>query len=392
VTRSARKLGVQLFLIVSLSGVIPTLIAAYLTLQFAQVRELKPWEILALCLIAVGLFAAGAAQAVYLVRHINNLLLKANATTQLGAPRSGDQLRQLDRALDEISADLADTVRQLQTRNEQLRAANTQLEITNQNLQKLNSFKSDFIRFASHEFRTPLTTIRESISMLADGLAGPLNEKQARFADIAQRNTERLIEVVNSLILLTKLRTQIKPEEQSIVSIKGPLEDALKKVRTHPNFGILKVVEPDPQQLAFVLGDRTLLTIAIQNLLNDALTHAYPDTQATVLLATEADWLTVTVKSRGSRIVLGKIGKTFDGLRREISPPNFPSGHGSILDLTVADEIVKWHGGSLKVDTLSNGETPLIMRLPKATARPSPQKDASPRCHLKTHTHTVHRH
>jgi signal transduction histidine kinase len=368
-----RKLGVQLFLVVTLSGVIPTLVTVYICLQFAQVRPLTTWEMIVLGFIATGLFAAGAAQAIYLVRHINNLLAKANAATQIGVPRAGDQLKQLDSALDEMSADLRDKLRQLQSSNEQLRASNAQLEITNQNLQKLDSFKSDFIRFASHEFRTPLTTIRESVSMLAEGLAGPLNDKQAKFTDIAKRNTDRLIEVITSLILLTKLRTQIRPEDQSIVSIKGPLEDAVKKVQSHPNFAALKITEPDPSQFASVLGDRNLLTIAIQNLLNDALTHAYPDTQATVSLCTEGDSLKLTVSSRGSRIVQGKIGKAFDGLRREITPQNMPSGHGSILDLTIASEIVKWHRGKLEVDTLSNGETPVIIRLPKTTT-PSPLK------------------
>ncbi|GEM_PF-2732899 len=369
-----RKLGVQLFLVVTLSGIIPTLVTVYICLQFAQVRPLTPWEMIILGFIATGLFATGAAQAIYLVRHINNLLTKANAATQLGASRSGDQLKQLDSALDEMTADLRDKVRQLEARNEQLRTTNSQLEITNQNFQKLDSFKSDFIRFASHEFRTPLTTIRESVSMLSEGLAGPLNEKQTKFTDIAKRNTDRLIEVVTSLILLTKMRTQIKPEEQSIVSIKGPLEDAIKRVQTHPNFAVLNVTEPDPSQLASVLGDRNLLTIAIQNLLNDALTHAYPETQATVVLAAEGNSLTLTVGSRGSRIVQGKIGKAFDGLRREITPQNLPSGHGSILDLTIASEIVKWHRGTLEVDALSNGETPVIVRLPKATT-PSPVKN-----------------
>jgi two-component system sensor histidine kinase GlrK len=69
---------------------------------------------------------------------------------------------------------------------------------------ELNKIKSKFISIASHEFRTPLTVIKEANMLLLDGIGGKLTDKQKYILNIAKRNIDRLVNLFNEMLSLSK--------------------------------------------------------------------------------------------------------------------------------------------------------------------------------------------
>jgi signal transduction histidine kinase len=65
--------------------------------------------------------------------------------------------------------------------------------------------KNAFVSMVSHELRTPLTSIRGSLSLLLNGLAGPLNPEMTELLDISHRNSERLFFLINDILDIEKM-------------------------------------------------------------------------------------------------------------------------------------------------------------------------------------------
>ena len=70
----------------------------------------------------------------------------------------------------------------------------------NQEIERLSNVRSDFISKVSHELRTPLTTIIESVSLVLEGIPGPLNDEQKKFLNIAKNNIERLKKAIIDML------------------------------------------------------------------------------------------------------------------------------------------------------------------------------------------------
>lgn len=86
-------------------------------------------------------------------------------------------------------------------------------------LRREEQMRTDFISMLSHEIRTPLTSIRESVDMMADGVFGEVNERQQRFLRIAEKETDRLADLLSRLMTVTRMEaTRLTLDNQPIKS------------------------------------------------------------------------------------------------------------------------------------------------------------------------------
>jgi len=91
-------------------------------------------------------------------------------------------------------------------------------------LKMVDKMKSDFFSSMSHELRTPLTSIKEGISLLQDGVGGTVTEKQKRLLAILSEESKRLINLVNSLLDLSKMEAGMMTytfEQESLAPLIG---------------------------------------------------------------------------------------------------------------------------------------------------------------------------
>ena len=90
---------------------------------------------------------------------------------------------------------------------DEVRAATRSLKMSNRKLKKLDLVKDEFVNMASHQLRTPLTSIKGYISMMLDGDAGELNASQKKFLDEAYYSCNKMVHIVNDFLDVSRLQT-----------------------------------------------------------------------------------------------------------------------------------------------------------------------------------------
>lgn len=133
-----------------------------------------------------------------------------------------------------------------ETLKDRVNRATGRLRIANRHLKELDEAKDEFISMASHQLRTPLTTIKGYISMMLDGTAEPLQPKQRQFAEMAAAGTERMVYVISDLLNVSRLeagRFIIEPEPTDLGEL---VKEEVQLLRQHAiNKGLeLKLVIP----------------------------------------------------------------------------------------------------------------------------------------------------
>ncbi len=232
-----------------------------------------------------------------------------------------------------------------------------------QSRQESEHGRQRFIRRLDHEIKNPLTGLRAALVNLQE-IQDPAERRKA--AENANRAVERLNRLLNDLRKLSDL------EERSIehmpVDISELLDDVVDAARTNPayqgrdvNLFITKVPAPLPP----VRGDRDLLSLAVYNLVDNALKYSSPDDSVEVRALEDGKAVVVEVADSGGGIHSEDLSKIFEELYRG---SNARGTEGSGLGLALVSRIVLLHGGQIDVRSRQNGPhgTVFTVRLPEA--------------------------
>jgi PAS domain S-box-containing protein len=137
---------------------------------------------------------------------------------------------------------------------------------------QMDRMKTEFISLASHQLRTPLSTISWYLEMLTAGDAGPLNDEQLKFTQEAYIGSKRMVELVNALLNVARIEAgsfMIEPEPTDLVKITRSVLDEFKPLNDIKN---LKVVL-QKEELPEIPLDPDLIRIVIHNLLTNAIKY-----------------------------------------------------------------------------------------------------------------------
>jgi signal transduction histidine kinase len=96
---------------------------------------------------------------------------------------------------------------------------------------KADEMKTELVNVVSHELRTPLTAIRNALSLLGGTKLGSLSPGQNRFVDLAKRNVEQLIGIINDLLDLSKIEAGKMQLELAPAAMAQEMEDALASLQ-----------------------------------------------------------------------------------------------------------------------------------------------------------------
>jgi signal transduction histidine kinase len=240
----------------------------------------------------------------------------------------------------------------LQTVEETVKAEQA-LEQSNKDLLRKNQEIQSFYHTVSHELKTPLTSAREFVSIVMDGLAGPLNETQQEYLSIARESCNRLRVSINDLMDATRLETgkltmEMKPGSlagliQQLITVLGPV--AVRKQIT-----LTQEVQPDLPDFPF---DENRLMQILMNLLNNALKFTPDNGRVTVTAGDAPDHpghIQVCVKDTGCGLAPTEVERIFERLYQV---PNSDGGsqQGIGLGLYISRELVQSHGGKIWVES-----------------------------------------
>jgi PAS domain S-box-containing protein len=208
--------------------------------------------------------------------------------------------------------------------------------------------KKEFISTVSHELRTPLTSIRGSLRLLTSGVMGELNPEVRRMAEVAERNSNRLLSLINDLLDLERIEGGRMTMEIGDV----PLESVLRKsVETVSAFALQEKVEIRVAATReHVRADEYRLAQVVVNLLSNAVKFSPPGSVVDVTAEARGDDVEVRVIDHGKGVPASAREVIFERFRQADASDSKAKG-GAGLGLAISKAIVEQHGGTIGVDS-----------------------------------------
>lgn len=219
---------------------------------------------------------------------------------------------------------------------------------------KIERLKNEFVSTVSHELRTPLTSILGSLGLIVGGALGELPEKARNMIDIAHKNSQRLVLLINDLLDIQRIESGKMAFTFGKVGITVLIDTALKGIEAYAKqFDI--TVEPEiPAIDISVYGDSNRLIQVLNNFLSNAIKFSPKGETVTLRVQQKNDTVRISVIDNGPGIP-DEFRKTiFQRFAQADSSATRKSG-GTGLGLSIAKAIVEKHGGNVGFDSVLGG-------------------------------------
>jgi len=209
----------------------------------------------------------------------------------------------------------------------------------------LSQAKNDFVTVASHQLRTPLSIIKWYIDYVISGDAGELNAEQKKYLDQVYVSNERLIDLVNSLLDVSRIDLKtfsIDPESMNLtekaqeMAEKNANEAKKKNIRIETEFGAMPVLNFDPR----------LIGIVFDNLLSNAIKYTPNDGFVKFVVKKADEKILIKVVDSGIGIPSEYKPKMFSKFFRSDESKKMDS-QGTGLGLYIVKSIVEKAGGKI---------------------------------------------
>ncbi len=224
-------------------------------------------------------------------------------------------------------------------------------------LNEIDRMKSDFFSSMSHELRTPLTSIKEGTNLLLEGVGGNISEKQEKILTIISEESNRLIDLVNSLLDLSKFEAGMMPFNFTAADIR-PLIDksisAAEPLAASRNIGLKMAAAQD---LPIIRMDCERILQALRNLIGNAIKFTPAGGHVTISAQPAGGGIKVSVADTGHGIPKESLTMVFDKFERvTVAGSNKIEGTG--LGLAIVKYIINTHGGKVWAESeLGRGST-----------------------------------
>lgn len=239
---------------------------------------------------------------------------------------------------------------------------------------KMDRMKSEFISTVSHELRTPLTSIIGSLGLIATGTGGALPEKAQSMVTLAQRNAQRLIDLVNDILDFDTLESG----EMTFSFGDVKLDDLIREaVDAHEGFAAqhdVHLVLNEPLPPAVVVGDARRLAQVLSNLLSNATKFSDPGGTVKIGLSVRDDRVRVSVADTGEGIAAEFRDHIFTRFSQAGDATTRRQG-GTGLGLAISKAIVHAHHGVMDFDSAEGAGSTFYFDLPTigdGSSRPCP--------------------
>ena len=253
-------------------------------------------------------------------------------------------------------------------------------------LKELDDIKSNFFANIAHEFRTPLTLILSPLREMAQGV---FKGNQHFYFGLMKRNAERLLNLVNQLLDLSKLESgkmQLNLEKQELGKFIKNLAHSFQSLadRKEIQYRIFLPNSKDGQDL-WGQFDGDKLEKVITNLLSNAFKFTPEEGMVSLKVSAQDQDLHLEVIDNGLGIPKEKIGNIFDRFY-QVTDTEYRTDEGSGIGLALTKELVELHGGTITVESEEKAFTSFKVVLPilvQATDL-SPSETLSPKITAST--------
>jgi two-component system sensor histidine kinase SenX3 len=229
--------------------------------------------------------------------------------------------------------------------------------------QRVHDVRRDFVANISHELKTPIG----ALSLLSEAVLGAKDDSEAvsRFAARMQVESKRLTDLVQEIIQLSRVQDSDPLKEAQILSSDDIIKEALDQCRTTADSRQISLTFQDSDSGA-LLGDRDQLTMAIHNLIENAINYSPAETKVAVSTSIENGIITIAVADQGIGIPEAEVERIFERFYR-VDPARSRETGGTGLGLSIVKHIINKHGGEISVWSSENVGSTFSIRLPIQT-------------------------
>jgi PAS domain S-box-containing protein len=233
----------------------------------------------------------------------------------------------------------------------------------NEKLKELNEAKDEFIAVASHQLRTPATSVKQYIGIIINELAGPVNPDQLQYLNIANNANNRQLDIINDLLKTAEMDIKgykLSVNEIDLVEVARKVVGQYEPVLDTKNQECKVVIEDKEVR---IFADETEISNCLANLIENASKYSAIGTTITVELIRRAKDAEIIVKDQGVGIAREDMGKIFEKFTR-VNNALSDTVNGNGLGLYWVKRIIELHHGSIGIKSKVGRGTAFSIRLP----------------------------
>ncbi len=286
----------------------------------------------------------------------------------LGPKRSGNMYGNRDIKTIEIIADSMVIAIQNALRFEEIQGfaavlqervdeATAKLKKTNAKLRALDETKDEFISMASHQLRTPLTSVKGYLSMVLEGDVGKVDPKQQKLLNQAFVSSQRMVYLIADLLNVSRLKTGKFVITPSPTDLSEMVQSEIEQLKEAAKSKDIKLTYKKPAKLTLLNLDETKTRQVVMNFADNAIYYTQVGGKIDIEVREDANNVYVIVKDNGIGIPKEEQNKLFGKFFRASNAKNVrPDGTG--LGLFMAKKVVSAQGGSIIFEsTVGKGST-----------------------------------
>ena len=227
--------------------------------------------------------------------------------------------------------------------------------------------RDEFLATVSHELRTSLTAIHGSLALIANGVSGRLSAKSSELINIAQKNSQRLILLVNDLLDMRKLESGKMDFIMQPVNLIDIIQHAIDENQEYARqFDVVYAFTP-PQDEILLNADQNRLYQVMTNLLTNAAKYGNRNDTVQITIMPSAHSVRVCIEDKGAGIPSEFKSRVFEKFSQSDSSDS-RSGGGYGLGLSIVKAIIEAHGGTVDFESAKDVGTKFYFDLPRYVA------------------------
>lgn len=226
--------------------------------------------------------------------------------------------------------------------------------------QRVHDIRRDFVANISHELKTPIG----ALSLLSEAVLGSKDDPESvvKFATRMQSEAKRLTDLVQEIINLSRVQDSDPLQLAQQVSVEFLIREAIDQCRITADNRNITVTYLESTSIT-VLGDRDQLTMALHNLVENAINYSPEGTKVSISTTVEDRIIDISVTDQGIGISESEQDRIFERFYR-VDPARSRQTGGTGLGLSIVKHVASKHGGEVKVWSVENVGSTFSLRLP----------------------------
>lgn len=263
----------------------------------------------------------------------------------------------------EVAVGLGPERLQLHARAVQLSDSNVLLVVEdNTESKRLDDTRRDFIANISHELKTPIG----AISLLAEALADASDDPTSveKFTRSLRKESKRLTNLIQDVVQLSRIQSAEVVANAEVVDLSTVVMEALDRNSYQAEARNVKITYDAPEGVE-VIGDPEMLTVAVKNLIENAILYSEESAPVGVGLRQVGDVAEIAVTDSGLGIPLEDQTRIFERFYR-VDPSRSRSTGGTGLGLAIVKHVASTHNGEVKLFSKPGVGSTFTLRIPLA--------------------------